>query len=103
MILMLFRCNLVNPFSEFLPCLLAWLKVEFPGIDGHQGPLYVGTGCFHRREVLCGRKFSKESKIELKNDIDMKETNMDELEERLKGLASCTYEENTKWGNEVFT
>ncbi|THU48252.1 hypothetical protein C4D60_Mb09t24290 [Musa balbisiana] len=30
--------------------------VELGGLDSWGGPLYIGTGCFHRREVLCGRK-----------------------------------------------
>lgn len=76
-------------------------EVEFPGIDGYGGPLYVGSGCFHRREVLCGRKLRKEDRIELKNNNDSKTINVHELEEKLKSLANCTYEENTKWGNEM--
>ncbi|KAF8409748.1 hypothetical protein HHK36_005827 [Tetracentron sinense] len=35
-------------------------KVELAGVDGYNGALYCGTGCFHTRESLCGRKFSKE-------------------------------------------
>ncbi|KAJ0102468.1 hypothetical protein Patl1_03900 [Pistacia atlantica] len=77
-------------------------EVEFHGLDGYGGPLYVGTGCFHRRETLCGRKFSKENKIELKRDNDAKrQESVLELEENLKALASCTYEINTKWGSEI--
>ncbi|GFZ12615.1 cellulose synthase like E1 [Actinidia rufa] len=34
-------------------------EVEFSGLDGYGGPLYIGTGCFHRRDILCGRKFTK--------------------------------------------
>jgi hypothetical protein len=29
-------------------------------MDGVGGPAYIGTGCFHRREVLCGRSFTEE-------------------------------------------
>ncbi|XP_031259760.1 cellulose synthase-like protein E1 [Pistacia vera] len=77
-------------------------EVEFHGLDGYGGPLYVGTGCFHRRETLCGRKFSKENKIELKRDYDAKrQESVLELEENLKALARCTYEINTKWGSEI--
>ncbi|XAR56802.1 Cellulose synthase (UDP-forming) [Bertholletia excelsa] len=80
------------------------IEVEFHGIDGIGGPLYGGTGCFHRREVLCGRKFSKESRLEwktcAKNRRNTKES-ANELEEKLKGLASCTYEDNTQWGKEM--
>ncbi|KAM7250103.1 hypothetical protein ACFE04_021986 [Oxalis oulophora] len=79
-------------------------EVEFHGLDGYGGPLYIGTGCFHRRDTFCGKKFSKESKIELRNrenDTPTKDSLRD-VEENLKSLASCTYEENnTQWGNEI--
>ncbi|KAL6975183.1 hypothetical protein U1Q18_023978 [Sarracenia purpurea var. burkii] len=77
-------------------------EVEFHGLDGYGGPLYVGTGCFHRRETLCGRKFSNDSRIEWRRDNDnTNEESANELEERLKGLASCGFEQNTLWGNEM--
>ncbi|KAL6332717.1 hypothetical protein AAG906_010057 [Vitis piasezkii] len=31
------------------------IKVQLAGIDSNGGPCYVGTGCFHRRETLCGK------------------------------------------------
>lgn len=79
--------------------------MDFHGLDGLGGPLYIGTGCFHRRDTLCGRVFSKN---QTKNDYWNKgndyryfEETSCELEERLKDLASCTFEKNTQWGNEV--
>ena len=78
------------------------IKVEFHGLDGCGGPLYIGTGCFHRRDTLCGRKFSKENKTDWSslNDIRRKDS-VHELEKKLKGLASSTYDKNTQWGKEV--
>ncbi|XP_058115292.1 cellulose synthase-like protein E6 [Magnolia sinica] len=78
-------------------------EVDFPGLDGYGGPLYVGTGCFHRRESLSGRKYNKQNKekwesIPIGRKVD--ESSHDS-EERIKGLATCTYEENTQWGNEM--
>lgn len=71
-------------------------------MDGYGGPLYSGSGCFNRREILCGRKYNKESKIELKRENDPKrEESLLDLEETSKALASCTYETNTQWGKEV--
>ena len=71
-------------------------------MDGYGGPIYCGSGCFHRREILCGRKYDKETKIELKRENDSKrEESLLELEETSKALASCTYETNTQWGKEV--
>lgn len=74
------------------------MKVEFHGMDGLGGTLYIGTGCFHRRETLLGREFSKENKIELKTEnITTRNQNAAEL----KLLASSDYEKKTKWGIEV--
>lgn len=78
------------------------MKVELPGLDSFGGPLYIGTGCFHRRDVLCGKKYSKG----YRNDWNSKDyrnsgDDVNELEEKSKHLASCSYEENTEWGKEV--
>ena len=80
------------------------MKVELAGLDGNGGPCYIGTGCFHRREILCGKKYSKDYKSDWKKE---NYTTLDEsantLEETCKVLASCNYEENTQWGNEVLS
>ncbi|XP_027930587.1 cellulose synthase-like protein E1 [Vigna unguiculata] len=83
--------------------LLAISEVEFPGADGCGGPLYVGSGCFHRRESLCGLKFSDQyrNNWNVNEDYQFKETSLEELKEESKALASCTYEENTLWGKEM--
>ncbi|XP_058209938.1 cellulose synthase-like protein E1 isoform X2 [Rhododendron vialii] len=77
-------------------------EVEFQGLDGYGGPLYIGTGCFHRRDTLCGREFSKGNRIQWKkeNVKDIKES-ADELEARVTSLASCAYEHNTQWGKTI--
>lgn len=78
-------------------------EVEFHGLDGYGGPLYIGTGCFHRRDTLCGRKFSKGYKSDWStsaNDRKSKES-VHGLEQKVKGLASCTYDKNTEWGKEM--
>ncbi|KAL4618579.1 hypothetical protein ACB092_06G020900 [Castanea dentata] len=77
-------------------------ELEFHGLDGCGGPLYIGTGCFHRRDILCGRKFSKEYKGDWKSVKHIKrEKSVLEFEEKLKGLASSTYDKNTQWGKEM--
>ncbi|RVW33636.1 Cellulose synthase-like protein E6 [Vitis vinifera] len=38
-----------------LLCKISMIKVQLAGIDSNGGPCYVGTGCFHRRETLCGK------------------------------------------------
>ncbi|XP_058112665.1 cellulose synthase-like protein E6 isoform X4 [Magnolia sinica] len=76
--------------------------MEFHGMDGYGGPMYVGTGCFFRRESLCGKKYSEEYKEEWKKGMEGRaKGNAMELEDRAKGLASCTCEENTQWGKEI--
>ncbi|KAF3453294.1 hypothetical protein FNV43_RR03734 [Rhamnella rubrinervis] len=75
-------------------------EVEFHGLDGFGGPLYIGSGCFHRRDTLCGRKFIRGYKHEEKWESIQRKSVL-ELEEQLKGLASCTYEANTQWGKEM--
>ncbi|XP_074292898.1 cellulose synthase-like protein E1 [Silene latifolia] len=78
-------------------------QVELPGLDGVGGPLYIGTGCFHRREILEGLKYSKEYKIKWKaqNTSTAANGTLEELEERAKTLASSTYELNSQWGKQV--
>ncbi|KAH7689054.1 Cellulose synthase protein [Dioscorea alata] len=77
-------------------------KAEHPGLDSWEGTLYIGTGCFHRREALQGRKYSKSYIEDWKRGVDR--TSVDSasvLEEKVKHLASCTYELNTLWGKEI--
>jgi cellulose synthase/poly-beta-1,6-N-acetylglucosamine synthase-like glycosyltransferase len=78
-------------------------EVEFQGLDGYGGPMYIGTGCFHRRDTLCGREFSKENRIQWSRDSVRKNTkeSADELEARVKDFASCAYEHNTEWGKKM--
>ncbi|MBA0668633.1 hypothetical protein Goklo_001524, partial [Gossypium klotzschianum] len=77
-------------------------KLEFPGLDANGGPCYIGTGCFHRRDALCGKKYDKTCKVGWKrlNRREVEE-NATVLEETCKVLASCSFEQNTQWGNEM--
>ncbi|XP_051128706.1 cellulose synthase-like protein E6 isoform X2 [Andrographis paniculata] len=78
-------------------------EVEHQTADANGGPLYIGSGCFHRRDVLCGKKFDANEP-----SVDWKELSARKVEESAeilvqtcKILASCTYEENTSWGNKM--
>ncbi|CAL5063864.1 unnamed protein product [Urochloa decumbens] len=75
-------------------------QVEMGGMDTWGGPLYIGTGCFHRREALCGRTFTKDYKEDWDRGIKTQQR-IDLTEEKAKSLATCTYELNTLWGNEI--
>ena len=58
-------------------------------MDSLGGPLYVGTGCFHRREILCGRRFTKDYKEDWDGGIkDKTQESIDEIEEKAKSLAA---------------
>ncbi|KAJ0720007.1 putative cellulose synthase (UDP-forming) [Helianthus annuus] len=74
--------------------------VDFHGLDGNGGSMYIGTGCFHRRDILFGKRFDDESRIDWKMENDHKET-LENMIEELKNLASCTYEIDTEWGKEM--
>lgn len=78
--------------------------MEFHGLDGYGGPLYVGTGCFHRRETLTGKIFNSENRsvVHIEKDRERSQSTVHELQETAKGLAHCTYEQNTQWGKEVY-
>ena len=85
---------------KFLLVVCPKIKVELPRLDGNGGTCYIGSGCFHRREILCGEKYSKECKVDWKT-LNHREVEVSVLEETCKVLVSCTYEENTQWGKEV--
>ncbi|KAF3659628.1 Cellulose synthase-like protein E1 [Capsicum annuum] len=77
--------------------------IELAGIGGYGAALYCGTGCFHRRESLCGRKFSEDQTIEWTNNKEEKSTDKtaEELEEASEVVANCSYEEGTQWGKQM--
>ncbi|XP_024976143.1 cellulose synthase-like protein E1 [Cynara cardunculus var. scolymus] len=81
-------------------CMRIIREVDFHGLDGLGGPLYIGTGCFHRREILLGKSFDDGSRIDWKAENNRKETT-ENMIEKTKSLASCTYEIDTEWGNEI--
>lgn len=76
-------------------------EIELAGLGGYGAALFCGTGCFHRRESLCGKKFSKDSKLQLNTSSNIIEKNVVELEKSAKVLADCSYEKDSSWGNGV--
>ncbi|GLU23969.1 hypothetical protein SLE2022_399430 [Rubroshorea leprosula] len=77
-------------------------KVELAGLGGYAAALFCGTGCFHRRNSLCGSKYSNENK-QVWNVKTQKgdKRKINELEQRSKVLASSIYEKGTQWGKEM--
>ncbi|XP_004287961.1 PREDICTED: cellulose synthase-like protein H1-like [Fragaria vesca subsp. vesca] len=102
------------------------LKTFWPGIAGIQGPLYAGTGCFHRRKVIYGLSL-QDSTGHVQGNLDVEAlkdrfgnsmellssaTNIlaekvdhprdlsSAVEEACK-VACCGFEHNTSWGKQV--
>ncbi|XP_058202484.1 cellulose synthase-like protein E1 isoform X3 [Rhododendron vialii] len=86
-------------------CFRVLNEVDLAAMDANGGPCYIGSGCFHRRESLCGMKYDRKECGGL--DQWRKETDKNEkqsaivLEDMSKVLANCTYEDNTQWGREI--
>ncbi|KAG8072216.1 hypothetical protein GUJ93_ZPchr0006g42745 [Zizania palustris] len=75
-------------------------ELDHPCLDGWGGMCYYGTGCFHRREALCGRMYSPDYKEDWTRAVGRIE-DVIELEGMAKSHVTCTYEHNTLWGIEV--
>lgn len=97
--------NNITKNDLYSNALLLINEVDFPGMNASGGPMYIGTGCFHKRDALTGMKYSKESKIQWKetrnSDDDQVIKEPAHLLETSKILSSSTYEQNTQWGNEM--
>ncbi|XP_039002085.1 cellulose synthase-like protein G2 isoform X1 [Hibiscus syriacus] len=95
--------------------------IAWPGLDGLKGPVLSGTNFYIKREALCCHSIQK-ADIELRElkdsfgpsnefiksiqrDYNKPNLNGDEVSNMLlkeaKVLASCSYENHTKWGKEV--
>ncbi|CAA3028931.1 cellulose synthase G3 [Olea europaea subsp. europaea] len=75
-----------------------------PGMDGLDGPSYVGTGCFFRRRTFFGGPSSLvEPEIpELRPDYIVKKPIMDqEILNQAHHVAGCNYENLTSWGSKI--
>ena len=83
------------------------IKVEIGGLDSHGGCLYIGSGCFHRRDALCGMSYSNDTLFDWEKEnrkqmiLAAEATHV--LEKKCKLHASCSYEHNTQWGKEVYS
>ncbi|KAI3976120.1 hypothetical protein MKX01_006636 [Papaver californicum] len=94
-------CN-IRTHDIYSNSLCVIYAVELRGMDGSGGPLYIETGCFHRRGTLLGRKYSRGNPLRIDSSVrKLCKGSVEELEDKSKALASCTYKENTEWGNEM--
>ncbi|XBH70606.1 hypothetical protein VPH35_098235 [Triticum aestivum] len=72
--------------------------------DGWYGqfgwPYVYWHGMCHRREILCGRKFTEDYQEDWNAGIkDKLQESIDETEEKAKSLAACTYEHGMQSNN----
>ena len=80
-------------------------KINAVGIDGLQGPNYVGTGCFFSRRVFFGgpSAFVSPEMPELSpiNNVVNKSIQSPEVLNLAHHVAGCNYENQTQWGFKV--
>ncbi|XP_022139749.1 cellulose synthase-like protein E6 [Momordica charantia] len=79
-------------------------EIDLVALDGYGAALYCGTGCFHRRETLCGKKYSKDVSGSVHLDVQTKKEvakTVYELEEACKLLVDCNFENGSQWGKEM--
>ncbi|KAF8401837.1 hypothetical protein HHK36_012783 [Tetracentron sinense] len=106
--------------NDIYDCQLrSFIKILWPGYDGHRGPFLSGTGVYIKRKSLYGSPTPKDiDLIQLKqcfgpsnefiaslcqihqcNTIGNEDSSNVLQETRL--LASCTYEKHTQWGEQA--
>ncbi|XP_042977126.1 cellulose synthase-like protein H1 isoform X2 [Carya illinoinensis] len=87
------------------------------GIDGIQGPVYGGTGCFHRRKIIYGSSPDNVDSIDgfgnsnelIKSAVDALKgktghepyINLQSYVEAAYQIAGCGYEYGTSWGTKI--
>lgn len=79
-------------------------EIELAGISGFGTALYCGTGCFHRREALSGKKYIEDLNGSVHLDVQTKKKvpkPVNELEEACKLLVDCNFENGSQWGKEM--
>ncbi|GAB2294522.1 hypothetical protein Dimus_028726 [Dionaea muscipula] len=95
-------------------------QTMLPGMDGLGGPLLCGTGFYMKRKALYGTRlikdvglkelrtffgpsneFIKSLRQNLKPESCLGREQLDSHLKELQFLASCIYEQSTKWGEEV--
>ncbi|KAL0300814.1 UNVERIFIED_CONTAM: Cellulose synthase A catalytic subunit [UDP-forming] [Sesamum radiatum] len=104
---------------------VVFFDINMKGLDGIQGPIYVGTGCVFRRQALSGKKNKKGKSKENKKKSKSREAStqihaLENIEEGIEEdggvpqgatsasllkeaihVISCGYEDKAEWGKEV--
>ncbi|CAK7327210.1 unnamed protein product [Dovyalis caffra] len=108
----------INKYDIYDGQLRKLFVIRWPGIDGLQGPILSGTGFYMKREALYGNLSQKDvlhlkqsfghsnefimsvHKIYQHSAIKYTESSS-KLQQEAQFLASCIYEKNTLWGEEM--
>ncbi|KAK1424136.1 hypothetical protein QVD17_19453 [Tagetes erecta] len=92
----------ITTHDLYASCFRVPNELEMGGMDANGGPCYIGSGCFFRRNALCGAKYTEifEAEWNTEHTTNEKESTS-VLQERCKPHASCTYEKDTQWGKEI--
>ncbi|CAK9271942.1 unnamed protein product [Sphagnum jensenii] len=76
-----------------------FFDINLKGLDGIQGPVYVGTGCVFRRRALYG--YDPPTKEGNKKEIQNICSNANALLKEAIHVISCGYEDKSDWGKEL--
>ncbi|CAK9874927.1 unnamed protein product [Sphagnum jensenii] len=76
-----------------------FFDINLKGLDGIQGPVYVGTGCVFRRRALYG--YDPPTKEGNKKAIQNIRSNANALLKEAIHVISCGYEDKSDWGKEL--
>ncbi|XP_057836475.2 cellulose synthase-like protein E6 isoform X2 [Cryptomeria japonica] len=100
------RFHAITKNDLYANYLRKYMDILHKGIDGIEGPSYMGTGCVHRRDVLCGSERQHSSLNLMKELISSSIVGMEKVApskrlDEAKELAKCGYEKNTQWGKKV--
>ncbi|CAA2954351.1 cellulose synthase G3 [Olea europaea subsp. europaea] len=81
-------------------------KTKYQGMDGINGTVCAGTGYYLKKKALYGRPNNEDEFLdEPEKNFGLSSKFITSLKalkgENAKNLASCPFEENTKWGKEI--
>ncbi|XP_076895897.1 cellulose synthase-like protein G3 [Bidens hawaiensis] len=81
--------------SDFMP----ETQILILGMDGLLGAHFMGTGGFFKRYVICDASLCGVTKGSVQ--INLKSMNTEDVLALAHEVASCNYEDDTKWGSEI--
>ncbi|PPD67570.1 hypothetical protein GOBAR_DD35549 [Gossypium barbadense] len=65
---------------------VVFFDINMKGLDGIQGPIYVGTGCVFRRQALYGKNKKSKSIDKKKKEVPKHKHALENIEEGIEGI-----------------